>query len=195
MPIVWASGCRILARRPRRPRRDASPLGHRDAAAARERGTGERGRRRWRLGGTCRIAARRLTLTGGADRVGVRLPGDMGREWSRWRPVPAASRPAYAHRRGRSCERPDAGSQPAYAHRRGRSCGRPDAGFWPDVYVVRVATPVHLATGTRLPPVNTTRTTVGDLGGNGGTCRIATKRLRRDAGATGHNARPLATSG
>jgi len=40
-------------------------------------------------------------------------------------------------------------------------------------YVAHVATPVHLATGTRLPAVNTTRTNVGDLGGNGGTNRIA----------------------
>jgi len=39
-----ASGCRIAARlRPRRLRRDASPLGHRDATSGRERDTGERG--------------------------------------------------------------------------------------------------------------------------------------------------------
>jgi len=43
----------------------------------RERGTGERGLRRWRLGGICRIAAKRLTLTGGAYRVGGRMPGDV----------------------------------------------------------------------------------------------------------------------
>ena len=177
--IVWASDCRILARRLRRPRCDASPLGHRDATSARERDTDERGRpgREWRylpdsgqstltggadrvgvrmhgdvggggscriadrrltltggadrvggrvhgdvwaastcriaaslrsqagpivwasgcrihVGSPCRIAGKRLTLTGGADRVGVRMPGDVGREWSQWRPVPAGSRPS-----------------------------------------------------------------------------------------------------
>ena len=45
---------------------------------------------------------------------------------------------------------------------------------------------------TRLPPVNATRANGGTRGRDGGTCRIAAKRLgrpRRDAGATGHNAR------
>ena len=102
---MWASDCRILARRLRRPRCDASPLGHRDATSARERDTDERGRpgREWRYlpdsgqstltggadrvgvrmhgdvggGGSCRIADRRLTLTGGADRVGGRVHGDV----------------------------------------------------------------------------------------------------------------------
>ena len=60
----------------------------------------------------CRIAAKRLTLTGGADRVGVRVPGDVG------------------------------GDGGTYAH------------------VAYVATPVHLATQTPLPPVNVTRANV-----------------------------------
>jgi len=55
-------------------------------------GTGLRGGDH--VGGTCRIAAKRLTLTGGADRVGVRLP-DRGQA-------------ADAHRRCLSCERPAA---------------------------------------------------------------------------------------
>jgi len=73
--------------------------------------------------------------------------------------------------------------QAAYAHRRCRSCGRPDAGFWPDAHVAHVATPVHLATGTRLPAVDATRTNVGDLGGNDGTCRIVARRLTLTGGA------------
>jgi len=61
-----ASTCRIAAKR-----RDAGATGHN----VRERGTNERRTR----GGPCRIAAKRLTLTGGADRVSVRLPDPCGR--------------------------------------------------------------------------------------------------------------------
>ena len=77
--------------------------------------------------------------------------------------------------------------QAADAHRRRRSCGRPAADRGGYAHVAYDATPVHLATGTRLPPVNTTRANVGQLGGNDGvvaiTCRIAAGRLMLTGGA------------
>ncbi|GEM_PF-1752144 len=120
------------------------------ATSARERGTGERRDAGAGNGGTSRIAARRLTLTGGADRVGVRMPGTRpgGQH------LLDRGQAAHAHRRGLAgC--PSSGqptltggadrvgvrlpgvvgsgqhlpdrSQAADAHRRGRSCERPDA--------------------------------------------------------------------
>jgi len=150
---VWASGC--LGTRAGMP----APAGSWPAYAHRQcRSCGRpdawgRGQRP----APCRIAAKRLTLTGGADCVGVRMPD-----------------------RGRAAD----------AHRRCRSCGRPDAGFWPDAYV---ATPVHLATGTRLPPVDAAQANVGPRGREWRHLpdrgQAATSRCQ----STGHNVRERGT--
>jgi len=114
-------------------------------------------------GSTCPIAAKRLTLTGGADRVGVRMPGAVGSGQHQPDRGQAAS--------ARSC-----------GH---RVAGMPDRGGY--AHVAHVATPVHLATGTRLPAVNAIRANMGDMGGNGGVvgspCRTAAKRLTLTGGA------------
>jgi len=60
-----------------RLRRDAGPFGDTAATSAREGDTGERrdaGAGMAASPSTCRIGAKQLMLTGGADRVNVRLP-------------------------------------------------------------------------------------------------------------------------
>ena len=47
---------------------------------------------------------------------------------------------------------------------------------------------------SRLPPVNATRANGGTRGENGGTCRIAAKRLPLTGGGNGHNARERDTA-
>jgi len=88
---------------------------------------GTRGRKWRRWGSTCRISAKRLTLTGGADRVGVRLPGDV---WAASTCRIAAQRLTLTGGADRVGVRmPDSGQRLTLTggavHRRGRSCGRP----------------------------------------------------------------------
>jgi len=177
---VWASGCLGTW--------DGN--GHNGGQSLPDRGQAADAHRRCRSCGrpvasTSRFAAKRPTLTGGADRVGVRMPGNVvvGQH------LPDHGQPTLtggAYRvGGRMPNRGRAASARSCGH---RVAGMPDRGGY--AHVAYVATPDPLWPQTPLPPVNAARANVGYVGGDwaapagsrpGG--YIATP------GPTGHNAR------